>query len=107
MNTLIQNLIIYALLGFIALGALGIVAYIILSRMRDRGHLERALDMRLLLIRVPREQASQDNMAQRMREAVGLFEQFLASLSTFHEKGWNKFIYGEPYFVFENSFITI
>lgn len=101
MNMLIQDLLIYALLAFIAFGALGIVAYIVLSRMRDRGHLERALDMRLLLIRVPRDQTSQDNMAQRMREAVGLFEQFLASLSTFHAKGWNKFIYGEPYFVFE------
>lgn len=101
--TLDTNYIItLAILIFIALAGLFVVAYIIIKKIKDQGAIERSLHMVLLLVRIPRETGTQDSgVAQKIREVIINFEQFLSSLSTIHSEGWNKFKYGEPYLSFE------
>ncbi len=74
---------------------------VVLGGMRTKGHLERALNMTLFLVRVPREALSKEDTIQRMRELISVGEQMLSSFSNLHSKGWNKFIYGEPYLSLE------
>ena len=99
LSTNFINLIIFAL---IIIGSIALVIFLIIKRIRDQGAIDRSLHLVLLLIRIPRESPSQDSsVAQRIREAVIIFEQFLSSLSSLHSEGWNKFKYGEPYLSLE------
>ncbi len=56
--------------------------------------------MSLFLISVPRENlASQDKQSEK--EIISVMEQLYSSFTNLHAKGWNKFIYGEPYISLE------
>lgn len=94
---LILLLVLFAILVVIAIAAL-----VLVGGMRMRGQVERALNMTLFLIRVPREPANSQGGGQRPeKELLAIGEQLLASFSNIHSKGWNKFIYGEPYVALE------
>src|SRR5438105_9613530 len=62
--------------------------------MRFRGSVARALNMVLLSVTVPRDQNS---VQKSEKELISIMEQMYGSLTNIHSKGWNKFIYGEPY----------
>jgi len=58
--------------------------------------------MSLFLIRVPRDLPAAGSGQQRQdKELISVGEQLLAGFSNIHSKGWNKFIYGEPYVALE------
>jgi len=59
--------------------------------------------MSLFLITLPRESSSANSgQAQRSeKELISVMEQLYSSFSNIHAKGWNKFIYGEPYISLE------
>ena len=79
-----------------------IAAFVLVGGMRTRGQVERALNMSLFLIRVPREAPAASGGQQRPeKELIAISEQLLAGFSNIHSKGWNKFIYGEPYVALE------
>ncbi len=79
-----------------------IAAFVLVGGMRTRGQVERALNMSLFLIRVPREAPTTSGGQQRPeKELIAISEQLLAGFSNIHSKGWNKFIYGEPYVALE------
>src|SRR3989344_7678936 len=92
------------LLGFlIVLLLIGGAAFVVVAGVRTRGRLERALNMGLFLIQVPKEHPKdgQPTQQQQARELISVGEQLLASLATAHATGWNKFLYGEPYVALE------
>src|SRR3989344_5179052 len=81
---------------------IAIAAFVLVGGMRTRGQVERALNMSLFLIRVPREAPNASGGQQRPeKELISIGEQLLAGFSNIHSKGWNKFIYGEPYVALE------
>src|SRR3990167_9648057 len=60
------------------------------------------MNLTLFLIKVPREVVGEgDNKQRNEKEQIAIGEQLLASLTNIHAKGWNKFIFGEPYFALE------
>ena len=81
-----------------AAGALTIV------KLRTRGQLQRALNMHLFLIRIPKQQkeTSEDKKKQE-KELIAVSEQMFASFATLNATGWNKLIYGKPYIALEMS----
>ncbi|MEK7151087.1 MAG: DUF87 domain-containing protein [Patescibacteria group bacterium] len=81
---------------------IAIAAFVLVGGMRTRGQVERALNMTLFLIRVPRDLPTSGSGQQRSeKELISIGEQLLAGFSSIHSKGWNKFIYGEPYVALE------
>ena len=86
----------------VALALVFIAALVVLGRFRVKGRLERAMNLTLFLIKVPREVVGEgDNKQRNEKEQIAIGEQLLASLTNIHAKGWNKFIFGEPYFALE------
>ena len=86
----------------VVLVIIAIAAFVLVGGMRTRGQVERALNMSLFLIRVPREAPNASGGQQRPeKELISIGEQLLAGFSNIHSKGWNKFIYGEPYVALE------
>lgn len=90
------------LILLIVLIVIAVAAFVLVGGMRTRGQVERALNMSLFLIRVPREAPVAGGGQQRPeKELISISEQLLAGFSNIHSKGWNKFIYGEPYVALE------
>ena len=59
--------------------------------------------MSLFLVTLPRDNPSAGPGQQQKsdKELIALMEQLYSSFSNLHSKGWNKFIYGEPYIALE------
>ena len=61
--------------------------------------------MSLFLITLPRESSSSGSgSGQNQRsekELISIMEQLFSSFTNLHSKGWNKFLYGEPYIALE------
>ncbi len=79
---------------------IAMAALVLIGGMKTRGQVERALNMTLFLIRVPREAVNPTaggNVSRSEKELISISEQLLAGFSNIHSRGWNKFIYGEPY----------
>lgn len=95
----ITLLIIYA----IVLAMVFVAAFIVLSSMRSKGSIARALNMALFSITLPRPaMPGSAGASQRPeKELIGIMEQLYGSFTNLHSKGWNKFIYGEPYLALE------
>ena len=89
-------LIIY----LIILAIVFIAGLILVGSFRTKGSIARALNMSLFLISVPRENTSSQNQ-QPEKEIISVMEQLYSSFTNLHAKGWNKFIYGEPYISLE------
>ena len=80
-----------------------IAGLVLVGSFRTKGSIARALNMSLFLITVPRESPSASSgQAQRPeKEIISVMEQLYSSFTNLHTKGWNKFIYGEPYISLE------
>ena len=75
---------------------------VLFDNMKTKGSIDRALNMSLFLITLPRESSNQAGQQQRPeKELISLMEHLYSSFSSLHSKGWNKFIYGEPYISLE------
>src|SRR3989338_8152126 len=57
--------------------------------------------MTLFLVRVPREAPREGSAAKSEKKLISVGEQLLSSFANLHSKGWNKFLYGEPYLSLE------
>lgn len=92
-------LIIY----FVVIGIIFVAGLILLGSFRTKGSIARALNMSLFLITLPREFSSGSGQVQQRteKELISVMEQLYSSFANLHSKGWNKFIYGEPYISLE------
>ncbi|MFH1769048.1 MAG: DUF87 domain-containing protein [Parcubacteria group bacterium] len=90
-----------AIFTLAVLVAVIIAGFVIINGWRSKGHVQRALNMTLFLVRIPKEKKEQGSNKQQEKEAISVSEQLFASFVTLHEKGWNRFIYGEPYVALE------
>ena len=80
-----------------------IAGLVLVGSFRTKGSIARALNMSLFLISVPRENpsAGSGQAQQPEKEIISVMEQLYSSFTNLHAKGWNKFIYGEPYISLE------
>lgn len=79
-----------------------IAGLVVLGSIRTKGQVQRSLNMSLLLIKVPRESAESNQGEKKSpKELINVAEQLISSFANIHSKGWNKFIYGEPYIALE------
>jgi hypothetical protein len=79
-----------------------VASLIIFGSFRTKGQIARALNMSLFLITLPREELTVSGQSQKTeRDFISIMEQFYSSISNLNSKGWNKFLYGEPYIVLE------
>src|SRR3989344_1470149 len=91
-------LIIYLVVAVIIF----IAGLILVGSFRTKGSIARALNMSLFLISVPRDPSTSSGQSQRPeKEIISVMEQLYSSFANLHAKGWNKFIYGEPYISLE------
>src|SRR3989338_6165717 len=54
----------------------------------------------VFLIMLPKETLGSDKQRQE-KELISIMEHLYSSFSNLHSKGWNKFMYGEPYISLE------
>jgi GTPase SAR1 family protein len=80
-----------------------IAGFIALNSLRSKGSIARALNMALFSVTLPRPaSAGSPGASQRPeKELIGIMEQLYGSFTNLHAKGWNKFVYGEPYLALE------
>ncbi len=79
-----------------------IAGFILLGAVRTRGSIARSIGMSLFLISLPRDSSVSSGQAQKTeKETISVMEQLYSSFINLHAKGWNKFIYGEPYIALE------
>lgn len=88
--------VIYAVVLVIIL----IAGLIVLGQFRTKGSLARALGMSLFSVTLPRGTGETANQKPD-KELIAVMEQLYASFSNIHAKGWNRFLYGEPYIALE------
>lgn len=77
---------------------LATTALILLNSVRTKGAVARSLDLTLLSFTLPRFAAQEDKNDTKL---ISVMEQLYASVSTLSVKGWNKFLYGDPYIALE------
>ncbi len=101
MSSNILFLLIYMIVGLSAV----LFVILFIDFYKERGRITRSLNMTLLLITMPQKQLKKDDGAPRReeeKEHIGIAEQFLSTLINIAEKSeFKKFIYGDPYVVFE------
>ncbi|MEK9157951.1 MAG: DUF87 domain-containing protein, partial [Patescibacteria group bacterium] len=76
-----------------------ISVFLLLNSKRSKGSLARALNMSLFSVTLPRPapQGSANASQRPEKELISVMEQLYGSFTNLHSKGWNRFIYGEPY----------
>ncbi len=76
-----------------------LAAFIVLNSLRSKGSIARALNMALFSISLPRPPApgAAGSSQRPEKELIAVMEQLYSSFTNLHAKGWNKFVYGEPY----------
>lgn len=94
-----------ALMIYIVFGVVFAIVFmaglVVLGGMKTKGRMQRALNMTLFLVRVPRQTVSKDGPQKNDKELLALGEQMIVGLANLHSQGWNKFLYGEPYVAME------
>lgn len=80
---------------------LTVAAFVVLNGVRSKGAIARSLDMTLLSFQLPRFAAAPQGQQKQDKELIALMEQLYASVATLQTKGWNKFLYGDPYVALE------
>ena len=78
-----------------------IAGLVLVNGLRSKGSIARALNMSLFAITLPRETPMNQGQQRPEKELIAIMEQLLSSFTSLHSKGWNKFIYGEPYISLE------
>ena len=75
-----------------------IAVLVLLNSLKSKGHLERALNLSLFLVRLPRgSSVTKEGQQKQPKEEIAAMEQLISAFANIHAKGWNKFVYGEPY----------
>jgi len=93
---------IFLLIIYLAVLAIIFIAGLVLvGSFRTKGSMARALNMSLFLISVPREPLAIGQAQRPEKDIISVMEQLYSSFTNLHAKGWNKFIYGEPYISLE------
>lgn len=84
---------------------IAVAAMIILGSLRSRGNVARSLQMVLFSFALPRFGPTKEDGGQQKsdKELIAVMEQLYASVATLKAKGWNKFLYGDPYIALEMS----
>lgn len=95
--------LLYLITLSVVMAIIFIAGLTLLGSMRTKGSLHRALNMTLFLVRVPREANPQagGGAPKTEKDLISIGEQLLSGFSNIHSKGWNKFLYGEPYLSLE------
>jgi len=84
----------------VSLTVIFVAGFAIIDNLRFKGSIARALNMSLFLVMLPKE--TQGSGQQRPeKELISVMEHLYSSFSNLHSKGWNKFMYGEPYISLE------
>ncbi|OGN08810.1 MAG: hypothetical protein A3J46_06455 [Candidatus Yanofskybacteria bacterium RIFCSPHIGHO2_02_FULL_41_11] len=93
----------FIIIYLVVIAIIFVAALVLLGSFRTKGSIARALNMSLFLISVPRDIPTGSGQGQQRteKELVSVMEQLYSSFSNIHSKGWNKFIYGEPYISLE------
>lgn len=78
-----------------------VTGFMLFDGMKKKGSIARALNMSLFLITLPKETSSGGSNQRPEKELIAVMEHLYSSLTSLHSKGWNKFMYGEPYISLE------
>jgi hypothetical protein len=90
----------------VGLTVIVVVGFVIFDNFKKKGSIARALNMSLFLITLPKDpsatsQSGQNQSRRPDKELISVMEHLYASFTNLHSKGWNKFMYGEPYISLE------
>ena len=95
-----MSVLVFIILA-IVLVMIAAAALIMFNSMRMRGAVARSLDMVLLSFMLPRFAPPAGGGAGDDKKLIAVMEQLYASIATLSTKGWNKFLYGNPYIALE------
>ena len=75
--------------------------YFFVSSLTKRDEIWRSLNLRLLLVRLPKDYKKEDMTFEQLRERISVMESVYSNLLSVHDTWWNSFIYGKPSFALE------
>ena len=86
---------------FIVIGVLFAIFLWMLKKITRRDEIWRSLNMRLFLVRLPKEASREEMTREKIHERISVMENVYASLALVHDTWWNTFSYGKPVFALE------
>ena len=73
----------------------------LLHRITRRDEIWRSLNLRLFLVRLPKDIRKEELSTEQAREKISVMENVYANLMSVHDSWWNTFSYGKPAFALE------
>ena len=86
---------------FIILGILAFGFFWMLKKITRRDEIWRSLNLRLFLVRLPKDIRKEEMSQEHAREKISVMENVYANLMSVHDSWWNTFAYGKPAFALE------
>jgi len=95
--------LLFIIIYLVVIAIIFIAALVLFGSLKTRGQIARSLNISLFSIILPRELSPGNGQIQQKteKELISVMEQLYSSFSNIHSKGWNKFLYGEPYIALE------
>ena len=72
-----------------------------LKKITRRDEIWRSLNLRLFLVRLPKDMRKEELSTEQAREKISVMENVYANLMSVHDSWWNTFAYGKPVFALE------
>lgn len=86
---------------FLILGILAFGFFWMLKKITKRDEIWRSLNLRLFLVRLPKDIRKEELSTEQAREKISVMENVYANLMSVHDSWWNTFAYGKPVFALE------
>ena len=99
-----MSILFFVVLLVLLVGVASLIMYLALRQLRLSAEYRRALDVRMLLVTLPKDakpDVTQEGVGQEVKDKVGIAEQFLSTLSYLPVSRFDQLIYGKPIIVFE------
>lgn len=90
--------------GLLLLIGAGVIAWLVVRKLRESATLRRTLDVVMLEVRLPKDITDQERREESsdvVKEKISVAEQFLSTLSNLPTTWKDRLIYGRPHIVFE------
>lgn len=91
----------FILFFFLIISILAFIFFWLLHKISRRDEIWRSLNLRLFLVRLPKDVRKEDLSAEQVREKIAVMENVYANLAYVHDSWWNAFAYGKPSFALE------
>lgn len=95
------NLFVVPILIFLGVLIVFFSVLMLIQLIKDKGQITRSLNMKLFVVRLPKEQSKEREQQKPEKETISAAEQMYSGLSSIKIGFWKRFLYGPPVIALE------